>query len=96
MSDRYPTRNSETAWRVYDGQAAILCPDDSTLNTLNAVGTVIWEAADGRTPLSDIVGRICREFDVEPARAESDAQVFVETLCRRGLLKVAEVPQETT
>jgi len=95
MRERYPARNPETAWRVYDGQAAILCPDDSTLNTLNAVGTVIWEAADGRTPLSTIVGHICREFDVDPARAESDAQVFVDTLCRRGLLNVSEVPRET-
>jgi hypothetical protein len=95
MLDRYPARNPETAWRVYDGQAAILCPDDSTLNTLNAVGTVIWEAADGRTSLGTIVGRICREFDVETARAESDARVFVDTLCRRGLLKVSEVPHET-
>jgi hypothetical protein len=94
MPERYPTKNPETAWRVYDGQAAILCPDDSTLNTLNGVGTLIWEAADGRTPLSVIVARICAEFDVEPARAEQDASAFVDTLCRRGLLTVSQSPHE--
>jgi hypothetical protein len=94
MPDRYLARNPETAWRVYDGQAAILCPDDSTLNTLNAVGTLIWEAADGRTPLSVIVARICAEFEVEPARAAEDASAFVDTLCRRRLLTVSEFPRE--
>jgi hypothetical protein len=89
MPDGYPTRNPETAWRVYDGQAAILCPDDSTLNTLNAVGTVVWEAADGQTPLGAIVDRIRREFAVEPGRAETDVRSFVEALCRRGLLAVS-------
>jgi hypothetical protein len=87
MPDRYPAKNPEMAWRVYDGQAVILCPDDSTLNTLNAVGTLIWEAADGQTPLSVIVSRICVEFEVEPARAEKDVAAFVDQLCRRGLLR---------
>jgi hypothetical protein len=94
MSDRYVARNLDMAWRVYDGQAAILCPDDSTLNTLNAVGTLIWEAADGRTPLSAIVARICAEFDVEPGQAEKDARAFVDELCRRRLLMVSECPHE--
>lgn len=92
MPERYPQKNSETAWRVYDGQAVILFPDDSSLNTLNTVGTLIWEAADGRTPLSAIVARICGEFEVGTARAEDDARTFVDELCRRGLLTAAELP----
>ena len=96
MPDRYLAKNPEMAWRVYDGQAAILCPDDSTLNTLNTVGTFIWEAADGRTPLSAIVARICAEFDVEPAQAEKDARAFVDELCRRRLLSVSESPHDVT
>jgi Coenzyme PQQ synthesis protein D (PqqD) len=94
MPDRYAARNLDMAWRVYDGQAAILCPEDSTLNTLNAVGTLIWEAADGRTPLSAIVARICAEFDVEPAQAERDVRAFIDELSRRGLLMVSESPHE--
>src|SRR5439155_1738778 len=52
MPEAYLTQSSRTAWRVYDGEAAVLCPDDSTLNTLNAVGTLIWESADGKTAVS--------------------------------------------
>lgn len=96
MPDRYPAKHPQMAWRVYDGQAAILCPDDSTLNTLNAVGTLIWEAADGRTPVSAIVALISGEFDVEPAHAEKDARAFIDELCRRGLLTVSESPNQVS
>jgi hypothetical protein len=94
MAERYLTRHGGAAWRVYDEEAVIISPDDSLLNTLNAVGTLIWEAADGRTPLSAIVARICEEFDVPPERAERDAAAFIETLSQRGLLTVSESPQE--
>jgi hypothetical protein len=93
VPERYLTRSPQTAWRVYDGEAVILLAQDSTLNTLNAVGTVIWEAADGETPLSVIVARICQDFDVEPAQAERDATTFIDRLCQRGLLAVSESPR---
>ena len=93
MADRYLTQNPKMAWRVYDGEAVILSPDDSTLNTLNAVGTLIWEAADGKTPVSAIVARISEEFDVEPEQAERDVAPFIEKLCQRGLLSVSETPE---
>jgi hypothetical protein len=93
MRDQYLSRNAQTAWRVYDGQAVILLAADSTLNTLNAVGTLIWESADGRTPVRSIVDRVCETFDVEPVRAERDSAAFIEKLRDRGLLTVSEAPQ---
>ena len=94
MPEPWVARNPQTAWRVYDGEAVILLADDSTLNTLNAVGTLIWEAADGKTPFGAIVARICEEFEVEPAQAERDATAFIEKLHQRGLLIVSETPQD--
>ena len=94
MPEQYLARNSQTAWRVYDGEAVILLAEDSTLNTLNPVGTLIWEGADGKTPASAIVRRICAEFDVDPAQAEDDLTVFIDKLCQRGLLNVSASPHE--
>ena len=94
MPERYVGRNPQTAWRVYDGEAVILLAQDSTLNTLNSVGTLIWEVADGKTPMSDIVARICEEFDVEPIEARRDAAAFIGELSRRGLVTVSETPQD--
>ena len=36
MPERYLARNPDVAWRVYDGEAVILLPENSSLNTLNA------------------------------------------------------------
>ena len=94
MGDRYLFRNPQVAWRVYDGEAVILLPEDSSLNTLNAVGTVIWEAADGRTPLSAVIARICEIFDVERAEAERDASGFIEKLRGRSLVSVSDTPRQ--
>ena len=51
---------------------------DSTLLSLSEVATIIWQAADGRTPLTEIVQRrVCPEFDITPEAAYRDAQAFV-------------------
>jgi hypothetical protein len=93
MVDEYPEQNPRAAWRVYDGEAVIVSPEDSTLHTLNAVGTVIWESADGRTAMEAIVARVCDAFEVDRATAARDAAAFVESLCRRGLLTVLDTPR---
>lgn len=96
MPETYVMQSPRTAWRVYDGEAVILWPDDSTLNTLNAVGTLIWESADGQRSMSAIVARICEEFDVDRARAEQDATAFIAKLRARGLLTVSETIQQSS
>jgi hypothetical protein len=71
----------------------IMSAVDSTFFTLNEVATVIWQAADGRTPLSEIVARkICPEFEVDPAQAGCDAELFVNQLSQHGILLVSEQP----
>jgi hypothetical protein len=89
VADAYPLQNPRTAWRVYDGEAVILCSDDSMLSSLNAVATLIWESADGKTPVSAIVDNICAQFDVDRERAWRDAAAFIDTLRERGLVTVA-------
>jgi hypothetical protein len=92
MPERYPAQNPRAAWRVYDGRAVIITPEDSRLHSLNEVGTLVWEAADGRTPVTEIVARVCGEFDVTAERAAADVDAFVEDLVGRGLLSVGTAP----
>jgi Coenzyme PQQ synthesis protein D (PqqD) len=71
----------------------IMSAVDSTFFTLNQVATLIWQAADGCTPLSEIVTRkICPEFDVNPDQAGRDAEQFVNDLSQHGILLVSEQP----
>jgi hypothetical protein len=71
----------------------IMSAVDSTFFTLNEVATVIWQAADGQTPLSDIVAsKICPEFDVDPSQASRDVEQFVSELSQHGILLVSDLP----
>ena len=94
MAEAYVAQSARTAWRVYDGEAVVLCSDDSTLNTLNAVGTLIWQSAERTTTVNAIVARVCEEFDVDPERAERDTQAFIAKLRERGLLTESETLQQ--
>jgi Coenzyme PQQ synthesis protein D (PqqD) len=96
VPERYPAQNPLAAWRVYEGEAVIVSPETSMLHTLNAVGTFIWEAADGRTALDAIVDRLVEAFEVDHATAARDAETFIDELSRRGLLTVLPSPQPAT
>jgi hypothetical protein len=93
MKTSYIARSSAVASRILDGEMVIMSAVDSTLFSLNEVATVIWQAADGCTPLSEIVSlRICAEFDASPHEARADAEAFVEELARHGILLVSDRP----
>jgi hypothetical protein len=70
----------------------ILSADDSSLYVLNGVGTAVWEAADGRTPLSAVVDDICGEYDIDRETAWRDVQGFVEALASFGMLRTSAAP----
>jgi|SRR5579862_8425676 hypothetical protein len=93
MSEKYVARSKAVAARVLGGEMMIMSAKDSTLFSLSDVATVIWEAADGRTPLSEIVERrVCAEFDVPANVAYQDAEKLVEELATRGILSVSSQP----
>src|SRR5271170_2652504 len=93
MSAIYITRATEVAARSLDGEMMIMSGRNSTVFTLNPVGTMIWQSADGNTPLAEIVERkICAEFEVDPVEAFKDAQDFVNDLASHGILVVSGAP----
>jgi len=83
-----------TAYRVVDGQAVVLnlADEQTKLITLTTTGSVVWEAADGRKTVSQIVDLICRRFDVEQEVATADVLAFVEELQRHNLVELSESP----
>ncbi len=96
MTTKYVAPGKALAARKLGDEMIIMSAVDSTLYTLDPVATVIWQAADGRTPLSDIVNQsVCTEFEVEPGVAYRDAEELVEKLAGHGLLVVSEHPIET-
>lgn len=93
MSRLYLARNPRVAARSLDGEMMIMSGRDSTLFTLNKTATILWEAADGATPLDKIVEQnICAEFDVEPIEALNDAEALARDLASHGILQISEEP----
>ncbi len=93
VTDQYVTRNSAIASRSLGDETVIMSAADSTIFMLNPTGSVIWEAADGITPLSRIVEeKVCAEFDVTVEQASTDAQEFVDELAEHGILLVSDQP----
>jgi Coenzyme PQQ synthesis protein D (PqqD) len=71
----------------------IMSGRDSTLFTLNKTATILWQAADGATPLDEIVERcICREFEVEPAEALQDAETLARELASHEIMQLSDEP----
>jgi hypothetical protein len=93
MSEKYICRSTAVAARLLGDEMFIMLAVDSKLFSLNRTATVIWLAADGKTPLAEIVRtRVCPGRKVDPNVAYKDAAEFVEALAQQGLLSISDHP----
>ena len=92
MLDKYFIRNSSTAYRIINGIALVVGAPEGKLRTLNKVGTLIWELADGKHPLSEVINQICQKFEVDYSRAASDTEAFVQELESKNMLVLTDKP----
>jgi hypothetical protein len=91
--ETYIAQSPDIASSTLGDDTIIMSTLDSTVFVLNSVGTVIWKAADGTTPLSRIVQeKVCAEFDVSDDQAWADAREFVEKLAQHGILHISGAP----
>lgn len=89
----FVARSPRIAARMLGNEMLVMSGHDSTLFTLNPTATILWQAADGATPLDEIVQhRICPEFEVRPEEALQDAEELAENLARHGILLISEQP----
>ncbi|MFZ0394837.1 MAG: PqqD family protein [Terracidiphilus sp.] len=92
-AEMYLTQSNDIAARTLGDDTIIMSTLDSTVFMLNSVGTAIWNAANGVTPLAQIVEEtVCSEFDVSNQQALADAEEFVGTLVEHGILSVSDQP----
>jgi len=89
----YVSRSAAVAARSFDSEIIVMSARDSTLFTLNESAAEIWRAADGKTPLDQIVReRICSQFEVVHADAYADAEALCRDLAAHGILSVSVEP----
>ena len=94
MNNRmYIARATDVAARMIGDELMIMSGKNSSLFSLNETAAILWQAADGITPLDDIVEqKLCAEFDIDVATAMRDAEEMVLQLSQFGILQVSEHP----
>jgi hypothetical protein len=92
-TSRYVARSNAIAARALGDETMVMSATNSTLFTLNEVASAIWKAADGMTPLDEIIkNKVCSQFEIAPDAALKDAEALVENLAGHGLLLVSDEP----
>lgn len=93
MLNNYVVKNNEkTAHRIIDGEAVVVNLRDSTFHTLNSVATFIWQQADGKTSVKEIIKKICQEFEVDQDTAERDCLEFISKAVDKDMLLLSPHP----
>ena len=79
------------------GEHTIIVPlrsevaDLESVYSLNGCGSRMWHLLDSATSLDVLVDDLCREYDVEEAKAREDVEAFVDKLSGFGLLKLESI-----
>ncbi|MFQ5877156.1 MAG: PqqD family protein [Acidobacteriota bacterium] len=84
--DAVLTRNPDAAYRVYDGEATVVLPEEGEVNVLNEIGSTVWDLIDGRRSLREIVEAIVARYQVGRERAERDVLEFAASLRARRMV----------
>lgn len=94
MSNRmYIARATDVAARMIGDELMIMSGKNSSLFSLNETAAILWQSADGVTPLDEIVEhKVCADYDVDPATALHDAKEMALQLAEFGILQISEHP----
>lgn len=81
-------RSDEAVWRVIDDEVVVLFPREPELHALTGCGSRVWELLEVETAISEIVQKICDEYDVEPQRASEEINEFINKLAALKLVDI--------
>lgn len=90
--EQYLVRSPFLAWRIIEGEAVIISPQERELHSLNEVGTEIWRMADGSRTLWQIAQELSQTYDIAPEEALPDVQAFAQELVGKGIAFLFDRP----
>lgn len=84
-------RNQDVVSRKIDGELIIVpirsgVGDLNSLYTLNPVGSVLWDFMNEHHTVSEMVDRVCEEFEVTASQAQQDIEAFLNSLLEEKLV----------
>ncbi|MCS6829857.1 MAG: PqqD family protein [Armatimonadota bacterium] len=90
--EQYLVRSPFLAWRILEGEAVIISPQERELHSLNEVGTEIWRMADGSRTLRQIAQELSQIYEITPEEVLLDVLAFAQELVDKGVAFLTERP----
>jgi hypothetical protein len=83
-------KNENAAYRIYDGQATVVMPDRNEVKVLNEIGSLVWDAIDGRRTvgqiLDSILPTVLEDYQVAEDDVRRDIDAFLVDLREHGMV----------
>lgn len=80
--------SSDVLFQEVGGEAVLLNLASERYFGLDPIGTRIWNLLGTDARLQHAHAALCAEYDVDPARLETDLLTLVDQLAEAGLIKV--------
>lgn len=91
ITNKFFVRNEDdVVYRSLGDEAVLLHFKSGNYYTLNDVGILIWDVADGKCKVQDIIELIFQTFDVERDDVEHDVTIFLEELAAENLIVLSD------
>jgi hypothetical protein len=84
-----PTVPEEVVWQELDGKVVALHTGLGKYISLNATGSLLWVAVDGKKTAAELAHRLCETYDVDGDTALQDTLELFRELSERGFLQVS-------
>jgi hypothetical protein len=82
----YIARAEEVIWRRIGEEVVVIKDDGLSTHVLNKTAGFIWELADGKLSIDEIVARLCERFEVSSEEARIDVEQLIAKLAAIKLL----------
>jgi hypothetical protein len=73
-------------WEVPKGEAVLVNMDTAASLALNHTGLVIWQLADGRRTIKQIIAAFCERFPDAPSNVAEEVDVLLKELAADGFI----------
>ncbi|TDO16654.1 MULTISPECIES: PqqD family peptide modification chaperone [Halomonas] len=83
-------RNPHILTAEVDDEVVMMSADQGQYFGLSAVGVDIWNLAERPIQVSEVIGRLCQDYDVSIEKCEADTLPFLNEMIAAGLMEIVE------
>ena len=78
----------QSVWRLIDNKVILFVPETGESHSFDEVATFIWTQLEQSIKMSDLIERICREYEADVKIITADTYGFIEKLASIGVITV--------